>query len=314
MGGSGGGGPFTHRSPVELVDQLRSSVDDVAIKAFETELSGILNDILASANSRDTELVKNRLEAIKEMLHDSLEATVDTLFGGSVAKHTYVDGLSDIDSLLILNETDLEGATPAAAIEKVAGIIRDSIGRIATVSHGKMAVTVEYQDGMQIQLLPAFRQQDGLKVPSFRHDGWSGISPESFQNALTSTNELCAGKLIPTVKLAKSVIAQLPESQRLSGYHIESLAIDAFKNYTGTKTVAAMLPAFFERAKTAVKNPIRDSTGQSVHVDGYMGPAGSEVRVASSHLLGRIEKRMRNASAHQSSGQWASILGLESEY
>ncbi len=313
MGGSGGGGPFTHRSPVELVGQLRSSVDDVAIKAFEAELSGILSDILSLANSRDAELVKNRLEAIKEILHDSLEATVDTLFGGSVAKHTYVDGLSDIDSLLILNETDLDGATPAVAIEKVAGIIREDVGRNATVSHGKMAVIVEYLDGMQIQLLPAFRQQAGLRVPSFRHNGWSAISPESFQKALRSTNELCGGKLIPTIKLAKSVIAQLPESQRLSGYHVESLAIDAFKNYTGTKTVAAMLPAFFDSAKNAVKNPIKDSMGQSIHVDGYMGPANSEMRVASSHLLGRIEKRMRNASAHQSSAQWASILGMEGE-
>lgn len=314
MGGSGGGGPFTNRSPSELVEQLRNSVDDVAIKAFEVELSGLLNEVLAAANSRDNDLVNDRLEAIKKSLSGSLESSVDTLFGGSVAKHTYVDGLSDIDSLLVLNETGLTGSTPAEAIASVAKIIQGEIGTVANVSQGKLAVTVEYQDGMQIQLLPSFRQKEGLKVPSFRHDGWSGISPESFQNALTRTNEFCSGKLIPTIKLAKSVIAQLPESQRLSGYHVESLAIDAFKNYAGAKTVSAMLPAFFESAKKAVNSPIKDSTGQSIHVDDYMGPASSQMRVASSHLLGRIEKRMRNASAHQSSAQWASILGLEGEY
>lgn len=308
MAGGGGGGPFINRTPEQLAQKVRETEDETAIKAFETELGGLLNDLLASANSRDVELVRERLETIKDALSGPLENTIDSLFGGSVAKHTYVDGLSDVDSLLILNDTSLDGSKPSEVIAKVAGIIRNALGTDAVVSTGRLAVTVEYKDGQQLQLLPAFRIGNELKVPSFRHDGWSGISPESFQNALTSRNTACGGKLVPTIKLAKAVIGTLPEGQRLTGYHIESLGIAAFRNYDGPKTTAAMLPVFFEKARELVTKPIKDTTGQSVHVDDYLGPENSAARVAASHVLSRIGKRMRNASAHMSKDQWEALF------
>jgi hypothetical protein len=119
--------------------------------------------------------------------------------------------------------------------------------------------------------------------------------------------------LIPTIKLAKAIIGTLPEGQRLSGYHVESLAISAFKEYGGPKTTAGMLPVFFEKARELVRNPMRDSTGQSIHVDGYFGSSESPKRIASSHVLERIGKRMRNASAHMSRDQWKAIFGLSDD-
>jgi hypothetical protein len=141
---------------------------------------------------------------------------------------------------------------------------------------------------MQIQVLPAFKTGAGLKVPSFLKDDWSGISPEKFQKALTSRNAECAGKLIPTIKLAKAIIGTLPEAQRLSGYHVESMAIPAFRNYDGPRTTSNMLPVFFEKAKDLVTKAMRDSSGQSVHVDSYLGDGDSSKRIATSHILGRI--------------------------
>jgi Second Messenger Oligonucleotide or Dinucleotide Synthetase domain len=310
MGGGGGGGPFVNRSPEQLAKQVRQAEDDTAVKVFESELSSLLGELLAAANSRDVSLVQDRLDNIRTELGESMDASTDLLFGGSVAKHTYVDGLSDIDSLLILDGSDLESEKPSVALAKVADIIRTAAPTTASVGAGRLAVTVEYEDGMQIQLLPAFRFNNGLKVPSFLRDGWSHISPEAFQKALSSRNEECNGKLIPTIKLAKAVLGTLPEKQRLSGYHVESLAIAAFKEYTGTKTAAGMLPVFFEKARDLVLRPIKDSSGQSVHVDAYLGDANSDQRVATSHILGRIAKRMRNASAHMSGDQWKVIFGL----
>jgi hypothetical protein len=309
-GGSSGGGPFVGRSPEQLAKQVREAEDSTAVRVFETELNSVLGELLASANSRDVSLVQERLDDIKDELRESLEASTDLLFGGSVAKHTYVDGLSDIDSLLILNDPGLEAENPSVALARVADIVRNAAPANASVGAGRLAVTIEYDDGMQIQLLPAFRFKNGLKVPSFMRDGWSHISPEAFQKALSSRNEECNGKLIPTIKLAKAVIGTLPEKQRLSGYHVESLAIATFRDYSGTKTTAGMLPVFFEKARDLVLRPIRDSSGQSVHVDGYLGDADSPQRAAASHVLGRIAKRMRNASAHMSGDQWKAIFGL----
>jgi hypothetical protein len=278
---------------------------------FNSKVAQTFGDLLAAYNSRDTELVKERLDALRTYLEDAIEDRVDQQFGGSVAKRTYVDGLSDIDSLMIINDTKLELKTPEAALERITGILKSKLRGEAQVTHGQMAVTVEYPDGMKIQILPAIRTEQGMRIPSSTRDAWSEIEPQGFRQALSDRNAECGGKLIPTIKLAKAILGNLPEGQRLSGYHAESLAIEAFRGYDGEKTTTAMLPVFFERAKGLVLRPIVDKTGQSVHVDDYLGAADSEARRDASHLLGRIEKRMRNANAAGSIGQWHDLFGVE---
>ncbi|WP_193181623.1 CBASS oligonucleotide cyclase [Nisaea sediminum] len=311
MGGSGGGGTFVHHSPERLQDLVRREEDKTRNVAFETALAGELSGLLGSYNSRDVEAIRERLEDLTSALEGRIDGKLDQLFGGSVAKHTYVDGLSDIDSLIIVNDSSVSEHSPSQIISMMKDIISEYLGDKALVTAGRMAVTIEYRDGMVIQLLPALKTEDGnLRVPSSRRtDEWSKINPISFQEALTSRNFECGGKLVPTIKLAKAIIGQIPEAQRLSGYHVESLGIAAFRNYEGPTTTPAMLPAFFERARELVLQPIRDSTGQSVHVDEYLGPAGSEARQAASHVLGRLARRMRNATAAESIAQWRSMFG-----
>ena len=81
-------------------------------EAFDTIVAETLGNLLAEYNDRDSELVAERLENIKSSIQGEIESSVDTLYGGSVAKHTYVDGLSDIDSFIILNKTDLADKKP----------------------------------------------------------------------------------------------------------------------------------------------------------------------------------------------------------
>jgi hypothetical protein len=160
-------------------------------------------------------------------------------------------------------------------------------------------------------LLPAIRTPDGLKVPSSRSTGWSHINPDRFNEALTKRNQECGGKLVPTIKLAKAVLATLPEQYRLTGYHVESLAIAAFRGFAGEKTTSTMLPYLFQQAKDLVLSPIRDQSGQSVHVDGYLGEANSVIRQYESRLIGNLAKRMTNASAAQSRAQWEALFFSE---
>jgi len=312
MGGSGGGGTFVNRTPEQLRDIVRKSEDKTTVAAFEVELSRALGDLLATYNGRDTKTANARLGEIKKAMQGTIAGTLDQLLGGSVAKHTYVDGLSDIDSLVLVNDSDLEDKGPQVALERMEAIIRNHLSGEAKVEHGRMAVTVTFQDGMMIQLLPAIRSRDDqLRVPSSRRDAWSEINPTAFREALTKRNQECAGKLIPTIKLAKAINGQLPEDQRLSGYHIEALGIAAFRGYKDEMTTSAMLPTFFERARELVLAPIKDRTGQSVHVDEYLGPANNDTRLALSHVLGRIARRMRNATAAGSTGQWRALFGLD---
>jgi hypothetical protein len=307
MGGSGGG---WSRPPEDIAREVRTAEQQVRSERFQTELSSALGKLLSQYNDRDTALVRRRLDAILNGLGDMLDEQIDQVFGGSVAKHTYVDGLSDIDCLLVVNDTTLEEKGPRAALGVIEAALKERLKGEAEVSAGQLAVTVKYGDGMEIQLLPAVKSADHLKIQSSRDpDQWSSIDPQKFQAGLTKYNTACDGKLVPTIKLAKAIIGQLPDHHQLSGYHIESLAIDAFKGYQGTKTPAAMLPVFFEKAKDRVLQPITDSSGQSVHVDEYMGEANSQARQNASHILGRIAKRIANATASGSLDQWQDLFG-----
>lgn len=302
----GGGGTFRNRPPERLSRLVRSE----EAKEFDVELSGFLNELLGKVNGRDVPLVEERLNEIKDHMEEEIEERLDSIFGGSVAKHTWVDGLSDIDSLLIVNGTKFHGQSPARILEQIEDVLRDRLGDAKSVSHGDMAVTVEYSDGMFVQLLPAIRTEEGIRIPSPNGRGWASIDPVGFREALTKANASCGGKLIPTIKLAKAVIGTWPEAQRLSGYHIESLAISAFRDYKGVKTPSAMLPEFFEKAKDLVLSPIRDRTGQSIHVDEDLGAAGSVARQKANHLLAQTAKRMRNATGAASTELWKELFGI----
>lgn len=308
MGGTGSSNIFRNESPEDLGKRVRDTEETAISDEFKSKLASLLGDLLTTYNNRDTDLVRERLDTIKKIIGNEIEGSIDQIFGGSVAKHTYVDGISDIDSLIMLSGSIHEADNPSTILDKMTDLLRSRIGESENIYHGKMAVTVEFLDGMKIQLLPAVKTDGGLRVPSAFGDNWSKIDPQSFQRVLTDRNEKCGGKLIPTIKLAKAVIGTLPESQRLSGYHLESLAINAFRNYEGAKTTSDMLPVFFEKAKDMVLSPMRDRTGQSVHVDEYLGGDHSEVRVNASHILTRIAKRMRNASAALSTSQWQALF------
>ena len=59
---------------------------------------------------------------------------------------------------------------------------------------------------------------------------------------------------------------------------MESLAIEAFRNYRGTKDLNSMVRRFADFSSRAVLKPIVDPSGQSRYVDGYLGPANSPQR------------------------------------
>lgn len=308
---AGGGNPFRgYSTPGELAAELKAQASgDADAKEFQRDLAVYLGEVLATANSRDAKLARERLDALVDGLGDGCNASFDMLFGGSVAKHTYVDGLSDVDTLIVLNDTDLAGEPPGAVLKRFGEIIQAEAPE-ATVTTGKMAVSVTYPDGMVLQLLPAVRTATGVRVPAADGTNWSNVTkPEKFRDALTSLNEKCGGRLVPVIKLAKAIVGELPEKQRLSGYHMESLAIEVFKSFEGPFRSEAMLPVFFERAKSLVMKPIADSTGQSRHVDDYLGAPDSDARRDASHILDRLAKRMSLASTTRSLDQWKSLFG-----
>jgi hypothetical protein len=309
MGGSGGGGYFRDRSPDEVKSELRKEEERTVDQEFDTEIAEVIGQLLADANTRDVDKTADAIQEIKRVLENDIEGSVDPRFGGSVRKHTFVDGISDVDTLLILRDPSLKTKTPQKVLDYFEKILRKELPDWE-VSRGHLAVTLRKQ-GLEIQILPAIKTEGGTHIPAARGDRWSEINPEAFFRKLADVNSQYGGKVVPVVKLAKIINDRQPESLQLTGYHIESLAIEAFKGYKGLVNPKAMLEHFFDSARSLVLSPIKDRTGQSVHVDDYLGVANNKDRKAVSAVLDRVSRKMKNADVSRSRDQWMEIVGEE---
>jgi hypothetical protein len=307
MGGSGGGFFTGDVSGDELARRTREAEQKAQDEQFELEVSAFLAEQLSDYSSRDTAATQTVFDSVKEDLQSDFGGTIDLLFGGSIAKHTDIDGLSDVDALVLLDRSDVADNTPSQLRGLLADRLRARFGR-DSVFEGILAVTLKVQN-QTIQLLPALRDGKKFKIASSDGQRWSTIDPVGFAQALTKTNQAKGGKVVPCIKIAKAIIYNLPEQRRLTGYHIESLAIKIFRAYFGPKTWKAMVYQFFERASEYVRNPITDSTGQSVHVDEYLGEANSVRRRILADTLDRMARRIRNANGAHSLEAWKELLG-----
>jgi hypothetical protein len=310
MGGSGGSFFYGHNvDPAQLARQVLASERSANDLTFQAAVSDHLSQALGEANNRDVEGTQRILDKVKKDLSTEFEDTVEIMFGGSVAKKTYIEGLSDVDALVLINPSQIAGETPSDVKSIFAEKLRSRFGRDC-VTEGQFAVTLKQEDKL-IQLLPAMRaDEDKFKISNEKGSGWATIRPRKFAEKLSAENRELDGKLVPTIKLAKGIIASLPEQQQLSGYHCESLAINVFRGYAGERTTKAMLRYLFENAPNHVLAPIRDSTGQSVHVDEYLGKENSLQRKIAADALGRIGRRMANADASASVELWKEIVNF----
>ena len=232
-------------------------------------------ELLARYTRRNQQTVAQRLDTLCNFLRREGDV-VQTMFGGSVRRGTYVIGVSDVDVLLIVNQSSLANRPPSEAIRYV----RDTIqGRFPNnrVSAGDLAITVNYSDGIEIQVLPAIRTSSGgVRISNPGSSRWSNVAhPDRFAEKLKRVNQARSGRVVPTIKLAKAMADCFitREDRKISGYHMESLAIDAFENYGGETDPKSMLIHLLTHSMDAVLSPIVDSTGQSRYVDSHLGPA-----------------------------------------
>jgi hypothetical protein len=308
MGTSGGGGPKSKFRPfkrINLQQRIRRAELEAADKEFSPRLAERLNGLVARVNDRDRVVATTCLDDIRKALPGQLKETFELWYGGALARHVGVSGLSDIDILLVLT-TSQDG--PAAALANVEQRMSETLPGDVQVAKGPMAVALTYPGGAEIQIMPAIRTTTGLRFPAGHDDEWSLVDAEAFCEALVERDESCSMRLVPTIKLAKTINAELASGQQLSGLHIEAMAVAAFTDYDGPKTVDKMLPYLFRSMSHLVLSPIRNSSGRKIQVDAHVGRSSSAPRRLRSQALDRIARRMDNATAARSLEQWNTII------
>lgn len=288
MGGGGGSGGYWYSNPQPAPGWVKASKAQ-----YEGSVNGYLRDLLSDYNNRDTAAIHRHLTTLKQAISSDIDGFVETRFGGSVKKHTAVDGLSDVDTLVVLNRSSLADYSPAEVLAYVEQRLRARLPN-TDIKAGSRVVTVTYSDGIQVQLLPVLETVNGIRIPD--RDGWSRVvRPQTFAAQLTETNQRCGNQVVPTIKLFKGLQMGLPKDQRLSGYHVEALAVEAFRDYDGRFTTKDMLAYFVESAKKRVLTPFAEKTGQTEHIDDKLGTAYSAPRLRIETALGRISNRISEA-------------------
>ena len=305
MGGSGSGGIFRESDIESLREEARRRLQE---SQNDSAVNSLLQQELTYINDRDVELINRHLDSIQEALVESGHQVENLRFGGSVAKHTFVDGLSDVDALVLLEDESLEGRSPEEVKRDFAESLRGSLpqGNIREIREGAMAVTIEYVDGTEIQVLPSVKTTNGIAVSSWDGRSWSYIQPQAFAQDLTKTNQDQGGRVVPAIKLAKAVFANKLGDGTVNGYHLEALAIEAFRTYSGSITPKAMLTHLVQHATQRVLSPIRDVTGQSRYVDEHLGEVNSVSRQDLSRRLAVLAETMAKT---QSLDDWKDLLG-----
>ena len=262
----------------------------------EDKFNRYCEQLLVQYKRRNTKAVERHLRGVCDILRQEGDHVVQTKFGGSVQKGTYVTGLSDVDVLLIVNQSSLKNKPPSKAIAYLRDSIRQRLPK-NPVKAGKLAVTVNYADKTEIQILPAIRTTDGFRIANPGSAKWSNVvHPDRFVYRLIEVNNACGGRVVPTIKFAKAMAECFikDSSEKISGYHMESLAIDAFAGYEGELDSRSMLVHFLEHSVKAVKTPIKDLTGQTKHVDQYLGRAESKLRKGASTRFGQMRSKVNS--------------------
>lgn len=298
-GGSSGGG--------SSVEELEESAEYVMQRAsYEREVNDYFQELLHDYNNRDVETIRKHMNEIQNALED---VDVEKLrFGGSVSKYTYINGYSDVDILAFVDEKTYGGKSSSEALN----MIRERLEKRypnSNIRTGNLAVTVKFSDNHELQILPAINTSTGVRIANSETKQWSNvIRPQNFGQQLTEVNNNNNGRVIPAIKLYKAINSKLPKNERLSGYHIESLAVEAFKNYNGSYSNKDTLLHLSKYIKKNVNRNIRDSTGQSIRVDEYLGPKNSHEREKRRKAVSKKTTLMEEADMDSSVDRWKRIM------
>jgi Fe-S-cluster formation regulator IscX/YfhJ len=307
MGGSGGYGFSGAQGAAWQPSGLAESLERTRQQAAAAEVAAIFDEAVSEINQMNTEALDRRREKVLEALQELSPDVADLHGGGSYTRHTYVDGLSDVDLLFGMgpysSSTILNKDDPAAVIGEMKKLLRKKYPT-TKMTTGRMAVTMHFSDGLELQILPAFSYHSGYKIPDYDGKGWTVTRPQVFAERLRERNEEVDGKLLRCIKLAKRICHM--HNVEVKSYHLENMAVRAFDRYAGPRSDEAMLRHLFNHAKTLVTTHMRDITGQNAYVDNYL--TSKTMRVGLARQMATVERDI--AAAEGNAEAWRDMLGL----
>ena len=109
MGGSGG---FYGYGSVNVQAKTTSSASNAEVSQREIDINEFLEGLLKGFNGRDAGAIQKHLSEIEKVLSREIEGLDKILFGGSVSKNTFIEGTSDVDALVFLDNSRYKDVKP----------------------------------------------------------------------------------------------------------------------------------------------------------------------------------------------------------
>ncbi len=239
------------------------------------------NDFLTNLNITDRQSTvvstcrTNVINAIKKEL--TLNDTQSLLIG-SWDRNTLVKYLSegDVDVMVILhysNNKDLVDGpnSETRTLNKFKDILQSKYPN-TEMRRDRHCITMKLSQ-FTLDVVPAIEYTaGGYRIPDSVDGKWINTNPIKFAELITSINKNTDGMVIPVIKMLKAWNRNI--GYLLSGYHIECMAYNHYKNYTEKYTYGSTLQVFFSKLSNYLTNSTYDPISSS-RVDTYLDNSAS---------------------------------------
>ncbi len=176
-------------------------------------------------------------KAINKEFWNSVNDTAHSLYAGSYGRNTAID-TSDIDILVELPSNlfdrynNLSGNSQSRLLQAVRNAILIAYPRSEVRADGQV-VKIAFSDGMDIEIVPAFKSLDGsYRYPDSNTGGsWKSTNPKVEQDAMALKNRSSNGLLYDTCKHIRFLRDNYFSSYHLSGIVIDSFVYEAIGNW-----------------------------------------------------------------------------------
>lgn len=138
---------------------------------------------------------------------DSESKTANSLQVGSYGRHTAIRGISDLDMIYMLSDDEwarFKDGRQSALLQEVKGVIKERYPRTDIKGDGQVVV-VSF-DNQDVEVVPAFEQEDGsFKYPD-THDGgsWPITWPREEIQAISKMNSDKNNNLRPLCRMVRA--------------------------------------------------------------------------------------------------------------
>jgi hypothetical protein len=212
--------------------------------------------------------------AVLEMLHSDIEVVPS----GSWARGTSLDPIHDVDLILVLPDDlravyDAGSGSAEAVLKYVAALVVEmlpDVHRVELRNHvvrcyldSTLGTDYEGWRGFAVEVMPAFRDGSGVKVPERRDDRWRTVDPENLI-AASHRRQQAWPEYTAMVRLLKDWSREHPELH-ISPLAMEVLALRCLPHPPWLRRMSQVeaLKRFFTAAAGEIMRGVHDPAGRS---------------------------------------------------